>query len=404
MEYQVEIEKIDHFGRGIGKINNKVIFVPHTLKNDIVLVKIVKDKKKFLEGEVLKYIKKSPRTALCPYNNDCGGCPFIDISYDEQLQIKTEKVKDLFKRELGIPIKIEKVISDSNTNYRNKIRLHGKDKKLGFYKEKTNDLVTIDKCIISKDEINSIIKRLNSVIDNNIDEVAIRSNKEVMLDIKGSISKDIVLNNFKDIDTIYLNDFLIKGEGYITEDILGKTFMISNKSFFQVNTKVCSKIFYNIVNYLKEKKYHNALDLYCGVGLIGILISDFVDSVTGIEVVSDAIKNANQNKKLNKVNNVNFICDKVENRIHEFRNIDLIIVDPPRSGLDKKSITSMIEILPKAIIYISCNPNTLVRDLKDLLEHYKMERFFIADMFPNTYHVECVGLLCLKETSKSLEK
>ncbi len=393
MEYKIEIEKMDHFGRGIGKINNKIIFVPHTVKGDIVVVKIVKDKKKFYEGEVIQYSKKTPRIKLCPYSNVCGGCSFIDIDYKEQLKIKIEKIKDLFQKELGISIEIEEVISDSNTNYRNKIRLHGKNKKLGFYKEKTNDLVTIDECIISKDEINSIMKRLNLIIDNNMDEVMIRSNKEVMLDIKGSISKDIVLHHFKDIDTIYLNDFLIKGKGYITEDILGKTFMISNKSFFQVNTKICSKIFSKILNYLKTKNYHKALDLYCGVGVIGILISDYIDKVIGIEVIDTAIQDANQNKKLNKVNNIDFICDKVENRIHEFQDIDLIIVDPPRSGLDKKSLSSIIKMNPETIIYISCNPNTLIRDLKEMLIRYKIESFFMADMFPNTYHVECVALL-----------
>lgn len=393
MEYKIEIEKMDHFGRGIGKINNKIIFVPHTVKGDIVVVKIVKDKKKFYEGEVIQYSKKTPRIKLCPYSNVCGGCSFIDIDYKEQLKIKIEKIKDLFQKELGISIEIEEVISDSNTNYRNKIRLHGKNKKLGFYKEKTNDLVTIDECIISKDEINSIMKRLNLIIDNNMDEVIIRSNKEVMLDIKGSISKDIVLHHFKDIDTIYLNDFLIKGKGYITEDILGKTFMISNKSFFQVNTKICSKIFSKILNYLKTKNYHKALDLYCGVGVIGILISDYIDKVIGIEVIDTAIQDANQNKKLNKVNNIDFICDKVENRIHEFQDIDLIVVDPPRSGLDKKSLSSIIKMNPETIIYISCNPNTLIRDLKEMLIRYKIENFFMADMFPNTYHVECVALL-----------
>ena len=393
MEYKIEIEKMDHFGRGIGKINNKIIFLPHTVKGDIVVVKIVKDKKKFYEGEVIQYSKKTPRIKLCPYSNVCGGCSFIDIDYKEQLKIQIEKIKDLFQKELGISIEIEEVISDSNTNYRNKIRLHGKNKKLGFYKEKTNDLVTIDECIISKDEINSIMKRLNLIIDNNMDEVIIRSNKEVMLDIKGSISKDIVLHHFKDIDTIYLNDFLIKGKGYITEDILGKTFMISNKSFFQVNTKICSKIFSKILNYLKTKNYHKALDLYCGVGVIGILISDYIDKVIGIEVIDTAIQDANQNKKLNKVNNIDFICDKVENRIHEFQDIDLIVVDPPRSGLDKKSLSSIIKMNPETIIYISCNPNTLIRDLKEMLIRYKIENFFMADMFPNTYHVECVALL-----------
>ena len=138
------------------------------------------------------------------------------------------------------------------------------------------------------------------------------------------------------------------------------------------------------------------LDLYCGTGVIGILVSDFVNEVIGIEVVSDAVKDANENKKLNKIKNISFICDKVENRLSEFKNVDLIIVDPPRSGLDKKSINNILKINPKEIIYISCDPNTLLRDLKLLSENYNIDDVLVADMFPNTYHVETIVYLASK--------
>ena len=163
--------------------------------------------------------------------------------------------------------------------------------------------------------------------------------------------------------------------------------------FFQVNNLVCTKIFDKVRSYIKGKNYKKALDLYCGTGIIGILISDLVESVTGIEVVKDAVANANDNKELNGIHNINFICDKVENRINEFNDIDLIIVDPPRSGLDSKSIDNILRIGAKDIIYISCNPNTLVRDLKELATLYDIKEVSIADMFPNTYHVETIVFL-----------
>lgn len=394
--YQVKIEKLDHFGRGIAKIDGKIMFIPKTLKGDIVDVEIVKDNKKYLEGKVIRFLEKVPRKNICPYSEFCGGCHIIDIDYKEQLKYKKDKVAELLKKGFGTDINIDEVISDTNINYRNKIRLHVKNKKLGFYEEETHDLIEIDECIISKKEINNVIKKLKELVKKHIiTDVMIRSHKGILLDIKGIISKDVHLDNI-DCDVIYLNNKLIKGEGVIYEEVLGKKFKISPKSFFQVNTKVCIKIFDKVRNYIKDKNYNKVLDLYCGTGIIGILISDLVGEVVGIEVISDAVKNANDNKKLNGVKNISFICDKVENRINEFKNIDLIIVDPPRSGLDKNSANSILEIMPKDIIYISCDPNTLIRDLKILSSNYDIKEISIADMFPNTYHVECIAILELK--------
>ena len=392
--YKVRIEKLDHFGRGISRINEKIVFIPNTLKDDLVEIEIVKNNKKFLEGRVVNYIEKAPRKKICPYSDICGGCHIIDMDYKDQLIYKEQKIKELFRKTFKEDLIIKDVISDCNTNYRNKITLHVKDKKLGFYKEESNDLVEIDYCIIAKEDINNIIKKLKQLVKiNNITDIVIRSNKGILLDIKGSISSDVLLDIFNDIDVIYLNNKLIKGEGVIYEEVLDKIFKISPKSFFQVNTKVCSKIFDKVRNYIKDNNYKKVLDLYCGTGIIGILISSLVEDVVGIEVVSDAIRNAIDNKELNKINNIDFICDKVENRISEFKNIDLIIVDPPRSGLDKNSINSILKISPKDMIYISCDPATLMRDLSLLSSDYEIVEFSIADMFPNTYHVESIVFL-----------
>lgn len=392
--YKVRIEKLDHFGRGIARIDGKIIFISNTLKGDVVEIEIIKENKNFLEGKVVNYIEKVKRNNICPYSNICGGCHIIDMDYPNQLEYKAEKIKELFKKTFSSDIEIKKIISDSNINYRNKITLHVKNKKLGFYKNESHDLVEIDECIISKKEINNIIKRLKKIVlDNDINEIVIRSNTGILLDIKGNVCKEVLLNSFSDVDVIYLNAKLIKGEGIIYEEILGKKFKISPKSFFQVNTKVCSKIFNEVRNYIKDKNYNKVLDLYCGTGIIGILISDLVGDVVGIEVVKDAVENAMDNKKLNVINNIKFICDKVENRIDEFKNIDLIIVDPPRSGLDKNSVNSILKISPKDIIYISCDPNTLMRDLKILSSDYNIKEISIADMFPNTYHLETIVFL-----------
>jgi len=395
--YKVKIEKLDHFGRGIAKINGKIVFIPKTLKGDVVDIEIVKDNKKFLEGKVIKFIEKVPRNSICPYSDICGGCHIIDMDYNEQLIYKENKIMELFRKTFGYDLKIDEIIADSNINYRNKITLHIKNKKLGFYKEESHELVEIDECIISKKEINKVIKKLKELVkEYDVTDVMIRSNDGLLIDIDGNIPKNVLLDNFNNVDIIYLNNKLIKGNGVIYEEILGKKFKISPKSFFQVNTKVCSNIFDKVRGFIEGKNYNKALDLYCGTGIIGIIISDLVKEVVGIEVVSDAVRNANDNKELNGINNINFICDKVENRIDEFREIDLIIVDPPRSGLDKNSTNSILKIMPKDIIYISCDPNTLMRDLKALSNDYSINSFSIADMFPNTYHVESIVVLSKK--------
>lgn len=390
---QVVIEKLDHFGRGIAKINEKIVFVPNTLKGDVVVIEIVKDNSSYALGKVVKYIEKQERLSPCKYSNICGGCHLIDMDYSNQLEFKKEKIKELFKKNLGLDIILDDVITGNKSNYRNKINLHVDGEKVGFYALESHDLVEIDECYITKKEINDLLPKVKDLAqNNNIDEVMIRYHNGLILSIKGNVSKDFLLKNFLDCSIIYLNNKKIKGNE-VTENILDKRFRVSPKSFFQVNTSVSSKMFSKVRNYIKDKSFNKALDLYCGTGVIGILISDLVGEVVGIEVVSDAIEDANYNKKINNINNVSFICDKVENRIDSFKDIDLVIVDPPRSGLDKKSIANIMTIAPKEIIYISCDPTTLTRDLKELRGKYDISNVSIADMFPNTYHCESITVL-----------
>lgn len=394
---QVVIEKLDHFGRGIAKINEKIVFVPNTLKGDVVVIEIVKDNSSYALGKVVKYIEKQKRLSPCKYSNICGGCHLIDMDYSSQLEFKKEKIKELFKKNLGVDIILDDVIIGNKSNYRNKINLHVDGEKVGFYALESHDLVEIDECYITKKEINDLLPKVKDLAkNNNIDEVMIRYHNGLILSIKGNVSKDFLLKNFNDCSLIYLNNKKIKGNEVI-ENILDKRFRVSPKSFFQVNTEVCSKMFLKVRSYIKNKSFNKALDLYCGTGVIGILISDLVNEVVGIEVISDAIEDANYNKRINDINNISFICDKVENRIDSFKDIDLVIVDPPRSGLDKKSIANIMTIAPKEIIYISCDPTTLTRDLKELRGKYDISNVSIADMFPNTYHVESVILLQRKD-------
>lgn len=394
----MKIEKLDYYGRGIGRINNKITFVENALKDEIVDIKILKESKKYNEAIVKSYNTKSKSrvTPKCKYYNICGGCNISHLKEEEQEGFKDSKINELLNRNLNIecPDKIE---YSKFYNYRNKIVLHIKEDKLGLYKNKSNELIEIDECLLVDDKINSLIKILKKIIkkEKNLDKATIKLGNitnEIMLILEGKL-KDYseLLSN---VDVLIINDKVVSKKDYIISIIGNKKYKISKNSFFQVNQVITEKIYNEIRSNIEKINPKNVLDLYCGTGTIGIYIADLVENVTGIEVIKDAVLDANFNKELNNIDNISFILGKVEDKIIVIKdNIDLIIVDPPRSGLDKKVISVINKIKAKNIIYVSCNPITLVRDLKLLKDNYNIEYIKPYDMFPNTYHVECVVLL-----------
>ena len=375
------------------------VFVWDSVVGDIVDINIVKLKKNYMEGTIKKFIKKSSKRVKnpCIYNDRCGGCNLLNISYEEALKFKENRLKEILSKFKLDNIKINNIEYGNNFNYRNKITLHIDNKKIGLYEKRTNDIVEINKCLLVSEDINAYIDKISKFIksnNHNLKEVMIRSfNKNILLSFKGKVDKELLKNNFNEVYSMYLNDELISGEKDLIVDLCNYKFRVAKDSFFQVNLKVAERMFNKVTSYIKEKNIKNVLDLYCGVGVIGILISKYVKEVTGIEVVEDAIKNAKYNKELNDIHNINFICGKTEDYIDRFISIDLIVVDPPRSGLDKVTIANIMRISPKEIIYVSCDNMTLGRDLKSLSEDYEVLEITPFDMFPNTYHCESITIL-----------
>ena len=404
---KVKIEKLDVFGRGIARIDNKLCFISYALPDEICEIELVKDKKNYSEGKLINLITQSSSRIepTCPYFYLCGGCHLMHLEYNKQLDYKKEKVKELLNRFGKIDIDINKINYDKEYNYRNKITLHVKNKKLGLYKEETNDLIEIDKCLLVSDIINNLITRLKEFIsnyDNSITEIVIKNTSlsEVMLVINGECNKELLINNFKDINSIYLNDDLIYGKNSITEIINDLYFEVYPRSFFQVNYNVMLKMYNKAIDYYKSNPNLKVLDLYCGTGTIGISISKYSKYVLGIEVNSDAVISANKNKTRNNIVNIDFICGKVEDNIDSINGIDSIVVDPPRAGLDKYTMDNIIRLNPSSLIYISCDPVTLARDLNILKDNYNIKEIEVFDMFPNTYHVETVSVLYRKTIEK----
>ncbi len=393
----VKVEKLDNLGRGIARIDNKIVFIENALPEEVVDIEIIKDKKNYSLARRIRLDKKSKyRREICPYSDFCGGCDLISLEYDKQLEYKQNKIEELVRRNLGKDIKINNIIYDKDFAYRNKILLHIMQEKLGFFEQMTNNIVDIDKCLLVNDRINSLISLIRKFIKNNreLKSVVIRSssNGDTMLIFSGNVSKELLLESFSMVDVIVLNNKLVKGQ-FIKERLGDKEFLIYPNSFFQVNMFNTLNLYNEVKRMTYNKKYGNILDLYCGTGTIGIFLSQIATSVVGIEVVEDAVIAAKSNADINNVENIKFICGRVEDYIDGFNNIDLIIVDPPRSGLDKKTIDNVKRINPKEIIYVSCDPMTLVRDLKELKDNYLIKEITPVDMFSNTHHVETVCVL-----------
>ena len=391
---ELEIISINHNGEGIGKINNKVIFVPKTIPGDIVTIKNISDYKNYSKAEVDEYIKRENNTinSPCKYYKECGGCQIMEIPYDEQLKYKQEKLKNIFKKYSNISIDPD-IEGCNQYNYRNKITLQVQNNKIGLFKHSTNEIVPIDKCLLVNENINDIINIIKEKIDlTNIEKITIKTNdKENMIIIYGKTNNLDITPLKQDNNSIYINDLLLYGKENITINLNKYKFNISSESFFQVNNEMTIKLY----NFIKENisKSDTVLDLYCGVGSIGIYCSELAKQIIGIEINKQAIENANTNKLLNNIDNIKFMC-KNANKINYKEGIfDTIIIDPPRGGLDKKTLNIINNLNSKKVIYVSCNPITLARDINILKEKYNIEKIKLFDMFPNTYHVETVCVL-----------
>lgn len=388
---QVHIDRMDHFGNGIGNINGKIIFVKGALPGETVDVTITKDKKSFMEGTINTIIYKSSKRVepFCKYFGVCGGCSLCHLNYENTLEYKKERVKNILYK-FDIP-KINVIRNENDLYYRNKIELKIVDGKLGFYEKSTHNLIEIKECKVTKKSINKSFEFVKNMKLENAN-VTIRANyNDEVLIIIDSKEKPVILNpeDYK-IVGIVLNDKCIYGQDNFMEKINNLFFTVSYNSFFQVNNYINLELF----NLIKENIVgKTVLDLYSGVGTLSIVASKVVDKVYSIEVIANAVKNALINAKINKCDNINFILGKVEDKIGFINDkIDTIIVDPARAGLDKKTIEVINNICPQRIIYVSCDTQSLANNLVDLT-NYEIKKFYILDMFSYTYHIECFCIL-----------
>lgn len=393
----VKIDKLSHDLRGITKIDNKITFIPKTLPEEVVNIRITKQKKKFNDGCLTTIIEESKDRVkyICPYYDICGGCDTGHILYSKSIMYKKDMVVDIFKRYCDMDVDMDIVYDDDNIyNYRNKITLRVDDGKLALVGE---SLVNIDYCYLVNDNINKVIGILNGICLDGIDEVIIRGTDEIMVIIKGNIDNDKLIQILKDnVSSIFINGVKVFGNDYVMINVGNYRYAVYPDSFFQVNTKMISRLYDKVLEF--AGRGDKLLDLYCGAGTIGIYLANNFNSVRGIEQNESAIKGANLNKGINDIKNISFVCEKASD-INEIVE-DVVVVDPPRSGLDSTTIKRILNSRIERLIYVSCNPITLARDINILKDKYNLVSMSLFDMFPNTSHAECVSVLYRKNFEK----
>lgn len=398
---EVVIEKMNHQAMGIAKINGKVVFIPKVIVGDVVDIDIIKEYKNYSIGKVNKIIKKSTKrvNVLCPYYDICGGCSISAYAYQDELEYKVNNVIDIFKRN-EIDIKPNIIKSDNRYGYRNKITLQVSNGIIGLYEEDSNTIVDVDKCLLVGDKLNEIIDIIKRNINvNKCNKIVIRDTYYgIMIIFYGRVNSEEVIKYLdKKVVSIYTYDNKYKciyGEKYLYEMIGEYKYRISPDSFFQVNSRTVNKLYNKVVEYaIEDEKKDNLVDLYCGTGTIGIYLSKYFNNIIGIELNKQAVEDAKENAKINGVNNIEFYAGDVGKIINDQIKADVIVVDPPRSGLDKRTKDILLKIKADKIVYVSCNPLTLARDIKELDSGYDLEEITLVDMFPNTHHVESVCVL-----------
>ena len=440
----LNIEGTEFGGRAYGYVGDIRVDLKHGIPGQEVRVYIKKIKEGIAKGEILEILKNSPLEdeKTCIHYGQCGGCSIQSIDYKKQLELKEGQVKRLFDR---AGIKDYKWLGIEGSprifEYRNKMEFSFGDEEkggpltLGMHKKgRYYDIVTVESCLIVDEDFRSILKKtLEFFSERNVNYYHTRKNEgylrhlvvrkadftgEILINLVTTSQENIDLEDLvKDILNLDLegklvgflhtiNDSLadvvqsdetniLYGRDYIIEKLLGLEFKISPFSFFQTNSQGAEKLYSIVRDFVGNADDQVVFDLYCGTGTIGQIVAPKAKKVIGIEIIEDAVKAARENAKLNKLDNCTFIAGDVKEEVKKlYEKPDIIIIDPPRAGINPKALKDIISFNSKKIVYVSCNPRSLVNDLVEFQNSgYKVEMVKCMDMFAHTPHVECIALI-----------
>ena len=422
-------------GQGVGRYEGFTVFVPGTLVGELVKTRIIEIKKRYALGEIVEILEHSPARIEppCTLFDNCGGCQLLHMDYQEQLNFKKKRVQDTLERLAGLKdIKISDIVGMQEAwYYRNKVRYplrRTKDNRIifGCYQRASHRVVETRACLIQKKDNLAVIRawcdlKAEQADKNLASELVVKSSfstGEMMLVLIGeefaeeeerAIARKLRVKfpQLKSILVSYPNsnknsfarvNKLIEGRDYIMDSLLGLEYKVSASSFTQVNPLQTEILYKKVLDYAQLTGQERVLDAYCGIGLLSLFLAREAKEVYGIEINQEAIDDAQENARLNNMDNLSFIAASTESVLPQLNekgeSFDLVVLNPPRTGCREEVLEGLVKANTRKIIYISCNPATLARDLKYLSNsNYHVEAVQAVDNFPHTYHVECVTLM-----------
>ncbi|MBH0171205.1 MULTISPECIES: 23S rRNA (uracil(1939)-C(5))-methyltransferase RlmD [Fictibacillus] len=447
--YEVDIVDLTHEGAGVARVNGFTLFVPNTLPGERAKIKVIGVKKGFGFGRLEELIEESPERVEppCPIYKWCGGCQLQHLSYEGQLEYKRKLVEDVLTR-IGkiddVPVLSTLGMGEEPWRYRNKAQVPVGERNgriiTGFYQKRSHEIVEMDSCIITGDTNDDAVQAVKEIVNQyNISAyneekhkgvlrhiiarygkttgdlmIVLVTNgqdlpqrKKIVEDIREALPeiKSIVQNvNSKRTNVIFGEETrVLWGAEYIYDFIGDIKFAISARSFYQINPDQTKVLYDQALHYAELNGNETVIDAYCGIGTISLFLAQKAKKVYGVEIVPEAIEDARRNAELNNIHNAEFAVGKSEDVIPEWKKQgvtpDVIVVDPPRKGCDEELLKTIIEMKPNRVVYVSCNPATLARDLRILEDGgFKTVEVQPVDMFPQTTHVEAVALLKLNES------
>ena len=437
-----QVLDLTHEGHGVVKIDRYPIFVPNALINETIEYKIIKVKKNFAIGKLLNVIVESDSRVEppCVYYDKCGGCQLQHMTYQAQLTMKKEQVINLFHRKGSFNDTVihDTVGMEDPWRYRNKSQIpiglnNNKKPIIGFYRQRSHDIIDMDSCLIQDEkhqqvmnDVKQLISELNISVYNEktkkglLRHLVVRTghytnqmmiilvtngkafnqaNQLVEALVKLHPNVTSIKQNINDAHSNVImgrKSITLYGTDEIEDKLSEITFNISDQSFYQINSHQTEKLYNQALEYAQLTGNEIVLDTYCGIGTIGLYMAGKSKHVYGVEVVPSAIKDAEENATINQLENTTFVCGKAEEVILKWKaegiRPDVVMVDPPRKGCDETFIKTLLELNPKRIVYISCNPSTQQRDAQLLSQQYDLKEITPVDMFPQTTHIETVAL------------
>lgn len=377
-----------------------VIFIKGAIPDEVVEVSISEKKRDYSIGTVTNVIETSPYriNPPCSVFGTCGGCHFQFISYERQVSMKEEILLDSVSRIGKLEAPLSPALTDRNYNYRYRGQFKiSREGKIGFYREGTRDVVPVEECPLMIKEINRIVKELNNRKLSGIKEIHISCGDAANALIKSKLATEDIEKIMSGVgfSGIAFETGESTGRDYIRLDLNGLQYTVTPWSFFQAHWNLNRKVVELIINELQPLENMRVLDLYAGAGNFSLPLAVYASQVVAVEENRHAADDGQRNVKLNNIKNCRFINSSAEKyRIQE--KFDIVVLDPPRPGLHPDAARKIIDSSPGKIVYISCNPATLARDLKKFSERYNVDSLRMIDFFPNTYHVEALALMSLK--------